>query len=342
MLADEVTHVKMGSDWLRRLTEKDPERRERALEFQRTVDKIFSLGGFRGESEENPIQLARRFRELAGFTDDESRRDRRDRASGPGRGGGDVAGGAGRGLTMGRVHVTPDPFTVVPYEVPVIVGLVEEAAALIGFPTDVEIDLEVDEDLPHPLVGTASDVVDGRAVLWMSGGNLEDTHRNRAVLGAVGAARARRRCCCARTTGSPTGFASAPPDVELTLAERGRVGRVDARAAPDGSASRSRPDRMRYDFRLQHGFTDAADAAFDRLWDAETLTWDGLREICKETGAADRPPRRSRPISCGASNDRPPRGSQALVLHLLPMRHGRGTRDGLWPGQRRSWALIVS
>ena len=30
MLADEVTHVKMGSDWLRRLTDKDPERRERA------------------------------------------------------------------------------------------------------------------------------------------------------------------------------------------------------------------------------------------------------------------------------------------------------------------------
>ena len=49
MLADEVTHVKMGSDWLRRLTENDPERRERALEFQRVVDKLFSLGGFRGD-----------------------------------------------------------------------------------------------------------------------------------------------------------------------------------------------------------------------------------------------------------------------------------------------------
>ena len=60
MLADEVTHVKMGSDWLRRLTENDPERRERALEFQRTVDKLFSLGGFRGETDENPIQLARK------------------------------------------------------------------------------------------------------------------------------------------------------------------------------------------------------------------------------------------------------------------------------------------
>ncbi len=71
MLADEVTHVKMGSDWLRRLTEKDTERRNRALEFQRTVDKIFSLGGFRGEGDENPIHLARRFRAMAGFDDAE-------------------------------------------------------------------------------------------------------------------------------------------------------------------------------------------------------------------------------------------------------------------------------
>ncbi len=71
MLADEVTHVKMGSDWLRRLTADDLERRDRALEFQRTVDKVFSLGGFRGEDEENPIQITRRFRELAGFSEQE-------------------------------------------------------------------------------------------------------------------------------------------------------------------------------------------------------------------------------------------------------------------------------
>jgi uncharacterized ferritin-like protein (DUF455 family) len=71
MLADEVTHVKMGSDWLRRLTADDPARRANALEFQRVVDKLFSFGGLRGETDENPIKLARRFRELAGFTDGE-------------------------------------------------------------------------------------------------------------------------------------------------------------------------------------------------------------------------------------------------------------------------------
>jgi uncharacterized ferritin-like protein (DUF455 family) len=71
MLADEVTHVKMGSDWLRRLTADDPERRKNALEFQRVVDKIFSLGGFRSDEDDSPVKLARRFRELAGFDDEE-------------------------------------------------------------------------------------------------------------------------------------------------------------------------------------------------------------------------------------------------------------------------------
>ena len=71
MLADEVTHVKMGSDWLRRITANDPDRQKQALEFQRAVDKVFSFGGFRGESDENPIHLARNFRRLAGFSDDE-------------------------------------------------------------------------------------------------------------------------------------------------------------------------------------------------------------------------------------------------------------------------------
>ena len=71
MLADEVTHVKMGSDWLRRLTAKDPERQQHALDFQRTVDKLFSFGGFRGERDENPVHLARKFRSLAGFSEGE-------------------------------------------------------------------------------------------------------------------------------------------------------------------------------------------------------------------------------------------------------------------------------
>jgi uncharacterized ferritin-like protein (DUF455 family) len=71
MLADEVTHVKMGSTWLRELTKDDKERQSRALEFQRTVDGLFNFRGSRGEGNEAAIRLARKFREMAGFKTEE-------------------------------------------------------------------------------------------------------------------------------------------------------------------------------------------------------------------------------------------------------------------------------
>ena len=71
MLADEVTHVKMGSTWLREVTKDDPDRQKAALEFQRTVDGLFNFRGMRGESREAAIRLARKFREMAGFATEE-------------------------------------------------------------------------------------------------------------------------------------------------------------------------------------------------------------------------------------------------------------------------------
>jgi uncharacterized ferritin-like protein (DUF455 family) len=71
MLADEVTHVKMGSNWLRALTSDDKDRQARALEFQRTVDSLFNFRGLRGEDREASIRLARTFREMAGFRTEE-------------------------------------------------------------------------------------------------------------------------------------------------------------------------------------------------------------------------------------------------------------------------------
>ncbi len=71
MLADEVTHVKMGSTWLRELTKDDKERQTKALEFQRTVDGLFNFRGLRGENREAAIHLARKFREMAGFDTEE-------------------------------------------------------------------------------------------------------------------------------------------------------------------------------------------------------------------------------------------------------------------------------
>ena len=126
MLADEVTHVKMGSDWLRRLTENDPERRERALEFQRGVDKLFSLGGFRGETDENPIQLARKLRAMAGFTDRRDRRDRGDLGAGAGRRAGDVRGAAASAREPTTSRSTPEAFTLVKFDAAELLAIAED------------------------------------------------------------------------------------------------------------------------------------------------------------------------------------------------------------------------
>ena len=76
VLADEITHVRMGSKWLTRLTEGDPERRRRAIEFQETIDERFNLGGMRreGEHEAVPVSIATDVRRLAGFSEEEIER----------------------------------------------------------------------------------------------------------------------------------------------------------------------------------------------------------------------------------------------------------------------------
>ena len=82
-------------------------------------------------------------------------------------------------------------------------------------------------------------------------------------------------------------FAAAPPDAQLSRGERAAWDTYAVGPGAPLGVDVRRP-RQLYDFRLQHGFTDVADAAFERCWDADHITWDGIREICKETGAADR------------------------------------------------------
>ena len=56
--------------------------------------------------------------------------------------------------------------------------------------------------------------------------------------------------------------------------------------------SRCATRRQLYEFRLQHGFSDVADAAFERLWESPIDDVGRHPEICVETGAADRGPRK--------------------------------------------------
>jgi hypothetical protein len=44
--------------------------------------------------------------------------------------------------------------------------------------------------------------------------------------------------------------------------------------------------RRRYHFRNRHGFTDVADAMFERLWNGDGLTWAEIEAACSATEAA--------------------------------------------------------
>ena len=187
---------------------------------------------------------------------------------------------------MSKVTVSPDPFTLIDYDAGVIAAIVDDVAALVGLDSGVGIDVVVDEELFAPLTGHMSDVVDGRIVLWISGANFEDNRR--PLHFSADQARLDLAVMMLRAKDRLSGdFADAPPDAELSRGERTAwdtyaAGRVHRLGLP------FRRPRQLYDFRLQHGFTDVADAAFTRCWEADHLTWAAVREICKETGAVDR------------------------------------------------------
>ena len=71
VLADELTHVRFGSEWVKEVTKDDPERWKRAQEFRKQVDKQFSFGGARSDREDAAIPIAWEDRKEAGFTDEE-------------------------------------------------------------------------------------------------------------------------------------------------------------------------------------------------------------------------------------------------------------------------------
>jgi uncharacterized ferritin-like protein (DUF455 family) len=87
VLADEITHVRMGSKWMRKLTEGDPERLRKAQEFQDSIDTLFSFGGNRPSQDavqqvkqkmngqefefDARVTIAREARLQAGFTEEE-------------------------------------------------------------------------------------------------------------------------------------------------------------------------------------------------------------------------------------------------------------------------------
>ena len=179
------------------------------------------------------------------------------------------------------VEVRPEEFSLVFFDADEIRALVESLAAQVGLPTDLPITVEVDETTP---LGKAELHSVEPVVLRMESGALEDT-KHRRHLDPVSATDVLGRLLFELRDRLDPAFGPAPGADELTLPETaawqvhcvGRLGRLGHRV---------QRQRRLYQFRNRHGFTDAADEAFERLWTAEGLTWAQISEISEAARAA--------------------------------------------------------
>lgn len=180
------------------------------------------------------------------------------------------------------VTVTPPEFRFVSYDANLIARSAATIADAIGL-GDVPIVVEVDETTPlarmtlHLPGSPESDLLGGAIVIRAESGAFEDTRRPRhqsevATANSLGRLLLRARD---RLSG---GFGEAPSDADLSLAQVAAwetycVGRLERLGIVVNQ------QRWRYNFRNRHGFTDRSDAAFERLWASDGLTWGELDAI---------------------------------------------------------------
>lgn len=182
---------------------------------------------------------------------------------------------------MAKVTVTPETFTMVNYDAAEIRGSIEEIADRVGVPSDAEIVVDIAEKTP---LGRSKLISTSPITLSIEGGAIEEPTRPRnwsrrnteLVVGRL-LLRAKDRL--------GSGFEDAPGEDQLSVIQQSAwdaysFGRLQ-RLGYDG-----RKPRAIYHFRNRHGFNDAADAVFERLWNAEDLAWADLAAACDETAAA--------------------------------------------------------
>ena len=178
------------------------------------------------------------------------------------------------------ITVVPTEFVKVEYDADRIAALsAETVAAVPGVPDDLDIELRIAEDEATSRMAIVSlDPV----VFALDGGAIED-YRDPRRLGAPETKITITRLLLELLDRRDPAFGAPALDADVSQAHAqawdvnlyGRVARL---------GHRLHPPRFRYNFRNRHGFTDAADRAFDQLWAADGLDWARIVAFSDDAG----------------------------------------------------------
>ena len=174
--------------------------------------------------------------------------------------------------------VTPDTYNFVAFDTAYTARIAELMATQLGL-DDIDILIAVNEN--SSLTRIDIDVTDSLITIAPHSGAMEDTRRprqqselNTTITMARGMLRARDRL--------RGGFADAPVDTELSLPQAaiwdtyimGRIAHMDIEVNKQAWV---------YNFRNRHGFSDAVDAVFEKVWNVSNTTWAELNALSAQT-----------------------------------------------------------
>ena len=177
------------------------------------------------------------------------------------------------------VTVSPSTFQFVAFDA----GRIEQIARTLVEALGIEQDVTIEVDETTPLARLRVETGDS-IVVHAESGAFEDTRRPRQQSDTATATAIGRLLLRAQDRLSG-GFGEAPPDDQLSLAQVAAweaycVGRIESLGIAVNQ------QRWRYNFRNRHGFTDHGDAAFDRIWSSDGLTWAELDQLSRSATAA--------------------------------------------------------
>ncbi len=178
-------------------------------------------------------------------------------------------------------EVIPASFTLVEFDADEIRALVEGLARDVGLPEDLVVRVEVDETTP---LGAAKLASIDPVVLTFESGALEDAKRPRQLDPRAAADVIGRLLFEVRDRRDPA--FGAPPDGDALTLPLSSAWQAYCVGRLHRLGHRVQRQRRLYHFRNRHGFTDAADVAFARLWDGQDLTWAEIAKASDDALAA--------------------------------------------------------